>query len=62
MSQLSLAVFLIVFGLNILFGLRIPIWVIGLIAVFAGVAIAMRRFGFPRNELKQTRDSIERNR
>jgi hypothetical protein len=62
MSQISLAVFLIVFGLNILFGLPIPIWVVGLLAVFAGVTIAMRRFGLPRYEQKQTRESIERDR
>lgn len=48
MSQLSLAIFLIVFGLNLLFGLAIPFWVTGLLAVFAGVTIAMRRFGLPR--------------
>jgi len=60
MSQLSLAIFLIVFGLNLLFGLGIPVWVTGLLAVFAGITIAMRRFGLPRYQ-KQTRLPANRN-
>jgi uncharacterized membrane protein HdeD (DUF308 family) len=44
MSQLILALFLIVFGLNLLFGLAIPIWVTGLLALIAGVLIVMERF------------------
>ena len=44
MAQLFLALFLIVFGLNLLFGLSIPIWVTGLLALFAGVLIAMAHF------------------
>ena len=44
MAQLFLAVFLLVFGLNILIGLSIPMWVIGALAVIAGVLLALERF------------------
>ena len=44
MSNLFLALFLIVFGLNLLFGLSIPIWVTGLLALIAGVLLAMDHF------------------
>lgn len=37
MSRLALAVFLLIFGLNILLGLSIPVWVIGTLALVAGV-------------------------
>lgn len=45
MAQLFLALFLIIFGLNLLFGLSIPIWVTGLLALIAGVMLVMERFG-----------------
>ena len=45
MAQIFLALFLLVFGLNLLLGLSIPIWVSGLLAVVAGVLILMKRFG-----------------
>jgi uncharacterized membrane protein HdeD (DUF308 family) len=45
MAQLFLALFLLVFGLNLLFGLAIPIWVTGLLALIAGVMLVMERFG-----------------
>lgn len=45
MAHIFLALFLIVFGLNLLFGLSIPIWVTGLLAVIAGVLLVMERFG-----------------
>jgi len=45
MAHLFLAFFLLVFGLNLLFGLSIPIWVSGLLAVIAGVLLVMERFG-----------------
>jgi uncharacterized membrane protein HdeD (DUF308 family) len=45
MAHLFLALFLIVFGLNLLFGLAIPIWVTGLLALIAGVMLVMERFG-----------------
>ena len=45
MAHLFLALFLIVFGLNLLFGLALPIWVTGLLALLAGVMLVMERFG-----------------
>ncbi len=44
MAHLILALFLIVFGLNLLLGLSIPIWVSGLLALIAGVMLAMEHF------------------
>ncbi len=44
MAHLFLALFLLVFGLNLLFGLSIPIWVSGLLAVIAGLLLVMERF------------------
>ena len=45
MAHIFLAIFLLVFGLNLLFALAIPIWVTGLLAVIAGVLLVMERFG-----------------
>jgi len=45
MAHIVLALFLLVFGLNLLFGLSIPMWVTGLLAVIAGVLLIMERFG-----------------
>lgn len=44
MANLFLALFLLVFGLNLLFGLSIPIWVTGLLAVIAGALLVMHHF------------------
>jgi hypothetical protein len=44
MAHIILALFLIVFGLNLLFGLSIPIWVTGLLALVAGVLLVMEHF------------------
>jgi uncharacterized membrane protein HdeD (DUF308 family) len=44
MAHLFLALFLLVFGLNLLFGLSIPIWVTGLLALTAGVMLVMEHF------------------
>ena len=44
MARLFLALFLLVFGLNLLFGLSIPIWVTGLLALIAGVLRVMEHF------------------
>jgi uncharacterized membrane protein HdeD (DUF308 family) len=44
MAHLFLALFLVVFGLNLLFGLAIPIWVTGLLALIAGVLLVMEHF------------------
>jgi uncharacterized membrane protein HdeD (DUF308 family) len=45
MSKIFLALFLVVFGLNLLFNLSIPIWVTGLLALVAGVLLLLERFG-----------------
>jgi hypothetical protein len=44
MAHLFLALFLLVFGLNLLFGLSIPIWVSGLLALIAGILLVMEHF------------------
>jgi uncharacterized membrane protein HdeD (DUF308 family) len=44
MAHLFLALFLVVFGLNVLFGLSIPFWVTGLLALVAGVLLILERF------------------
>jgi len=44
MAHLFVALFLIVFGLNILIGLALPMWVIGLLAIIAGVLLVMDHF------------------
>jgi hypothetical protein len=44
MAKIILALFLVVFGLNLLFGLSIPIWVTGVLALVAGLLLLMERF------------------
>lgn len=44
MGHLFLAIFLIVFGLNMLFGLTLPVWISGILALLAGVLLLMERF------------------
>lgn len=44
MAHLALALFLIIFGLNLLFDLSIPIWATGLLALIAGILLIMERF------------------
>jgi hypothetical protein len=44
MAHLFVALFLIIFGLNILIGLSIPTWVIGSLALIAGVLLVLERF------------------
>lgn len=44
MAKIFLALFLVVFGLNLLFGLNIPIWVTGVLALVAGILILMDHF------------------
>ncbi len=43
-SRPFLALFLIVFGLNLLFGLAVPIWVTGILALVAGILTAMEYY------------------
>lgn len=45
MAHLFLAIFLLVFGFNILVGLSIPNWITGLLAVIAGGLLLVERFG-----------------
>ncbi len=54
MTQLLLASFLIFFGVDLFFGLSIPAWVLGLLAVSAGVSIIIRRYrsGFERPQAR----------
>ncbi len=44
MAHLFLALFLLVFGLNVLFGLFIPMWVTGVLAIIAGALLVMEHF------------------
>jgi hypothetical protein len=44
MAKIILALFLVVFGLNLLFGLSIPIWVTGLLALVSGVMLLLEYF------------------
>ncbi len=50
MAHLFLAIFLLVFGLNILVGISIPTWVIGLLAVIAGALLLLDRVGPGRRQ------------
>jgi Flp pilus assembly protein protease CpaA len=44
MAHIFVALFLIVFGLNLLTGLSIPNWVVGVLALVAGVLLVMEHF------------------
>jgi hypothetical protein len=44
MGHIFLAVFLLVFGLNILLGLALPGWITGFLALIAGVLLLAERF------------------
>ncbi|MBI3886271.1 MAG: hypothetical protein HY302_11150 [Opitutae bacterium] len=50
MAHLVLAFFLIVLGSNLLFGLSIPGWVTGVLALVAGVLFLLERFGVRVNK------------
>ena len=45
MAHIFVAIFLIVFGLNIIMPLGIPMWVIGALALVAGILLLVERFG-----------------
>ncbi len=45
MGHIFLAIFLFVFGLNMLLGLGIPPWIHGALALLAGVLLLVERFG-----------------
>ncbi len=44
MAHLFLALFLLVFGLNLMVGLSIPTWVTGLLALVAGTLLVLEHF------------------
>jgi hypothetical protein len=44
MGPIFLAIFLLVFGLNVLLGLAMPPWISGLLAIVAGVLLLAERF------------------
>lgn len=44
MAHVFLAIFLIVFGLNLLLGLALPGWVLAVLALIAGVLLIAERF------------------
>lgn len=44
MGHIFLAIFLLVFGLNMLLGLAMPPWILGLLAIIAGILLLMERF------------------
>lgn len=45
MGNILLALFLLVFGLNALLGLSMPVWVLGALALAAGIFLLIERFG-----------------
>ncbi|HVU22775.1 MAG TPA: hypothetical protein VHE13_01540 [Opitutus sp.] len=49
MANIFLAIFLLVFGLNLVVGVTIPNWVIGVLALIAGALLLAHSFGFRRN-------------
>ena len=48
MAHIFLAVFLLVFGLNLVVGVTIPNWVIGILAIIAGILFLAQAFGVRR--------------
>ena len=44
MTNIFLALFLIVFGLSVLFGLNLPAWIEGLLALIAGILLIADHF------------------
>lgn len=44
MGTLFLVIFLVTFGLNILFSQPLPIWLIGVLAVLAGLMLGVDRW------------------
>ncbi|MCR6657104.1 MAG: hypothetical protein NVV63_15115 [Opitutus sp.] len=44
MARIFLAVFLIVFGVNMLFGIGLPTWLLGLLALIPGVLLLAEHY------------------
>ncbi len=49
-AHIFLAIYLIIIGLTVLFGLSIPSWVAGSVALIAGVLILASNFGLSLNK------------
>lgn len=47
MVQLLLAVFLLVFGFNLLVGVLLPTWIVGVVALGAGILLLTAHFRAP---------------
>jgi hypothetical protein len=45
MANILLAIFLVLFGLNILIDINLPSWILGTLALVAGVLMLAERFG-----------------
>ena len=45
MAHIFLAIYLILVGLNILIGINLPAWVLGIFALIAGILLLAERFG-----------------
>ncbi len=43
MAHLLLAIFLLVFGINIVAGLNLPPWILGVLALVAGIMLIVER-------------------
>ncbi len=46
MANIALAVYLLLIGLNILFKLDAPAWLLGTLALVSGALMLLERFGF----------------
>lgn len=46
MANIALAAYLLLIGLNILFNLDVPSWILGTLALVAGALMLLERFGF----------------
>lgn len=44
MAHVFVAIFLLVFGINVLVGLGLPNWVLGVLAIVAGALLLLERF------------------
>ena len=45
MANILLAIFLVLFGLNILIDINLPSWILGTLALVAGILMLAERFG-----------------
>jgi hypothetical protein len=43
MAKIFLAIFLLIFGLNMLIGLAIPVWITGILALVTGILLLAER-------------------